>query len=122
MGSNPINLAVRFLLELSVLLAMGMWGWKLSDHWMRLILALAIPVLAMIIWGVFAVPEDPSRSGIAPVPIPGGIRLLIELTFFGIGSWMFYDLGYTKVGLTTAIVVVIHYVISYDRIVWLLSN
>ena len=122
MGSNPINLAVRFLLELTILLTMGMWGWKLSDNWMRFILALTIPIIAMIIWGVFAVPEDPSRSGEAPIPVPGAIRLIIELTFFGIGSWMLYNLGYAKVGLVLAIIVVIHYIISYDRIIWLLSR
>ena len=122
MGSNPINLAIRFLLELTVVLAMGMWGWKLSDSWMRLILALALPIVAMIIWGVFAVPEDPSRSGEAPIPTPGVIRIIIELTFFGIGSWMLYDLGFSKVGLIVAIIVVIHYIISYDRIIWLMSK
>jgi hypothetical protein len=33
MGSHPINLAIRFLLEVVALTSMGMWGWRASDGW-----------------------------------------------------------------------------------------
>ncbi|KAA3622559.1 MAG: DUF2568 domain-containing protein [Bacteroidetes bacterium] len=122
MGSNPINLAVRFLLELSALIAMGMWGWKLSDNWTRFIFVIIIPVIAMAIWGTFAVVDDPSRSGQAPVPIPGIVRLLIELAFFSFAVWTLKDLGYEKLSLWMGIIVIVHYAISYDRIIWLLSR
>jgi hypothetical protein len=42
-----------------------------------------IPLLAATAWGVFNVKGDPSRSGKAPVPVPGIVRLLLELAFFG---------------------------------------
>ena len=51
MGSHPINLAIRFLLELSALLAMGVWGWRQSEGWFRFLLALGIPVIAAVVWG-----------------------------------------------------------------------
>ena len=122
MGSNPINLMIRFLLELNVLLAMGMWGWKLSDNWLRFILAIAIPVIAMTIWGTFAVPDDPSRSGQALVQVSGVIRLLIEFTFFSVSVWMLNDMGLPKWSLWVGIITVVHYAMSYDRIIWLLTQ
>ena len=63
MGSHPINLAIRFLLEITALITMGFWGWRQSEGWFRYILALIIPILAAVVWGTFAVPNDPSRSG-----------------------------------------------------------
>jgi hypothetical protein len=119
MGSNPINLAFRFLLELTTLFALGKWGWSLSANWMSYILAVAFPAVAMVIWAVFAVADDPSRSGASPVPVSGIARLLIEFTFFGIGAWALYTTGQAQMATDMAILVVLHYLISYDRIIWL---
>lgn len=58
MGSNPINLTVRFFLELTALIAMGFWGWKQGEGLLRFVLALSIPIVAAVMWGVFAVPND----------------------------------------------------------------
>lgn len=122
MGSHPLNLTIRFLLELSALASMGIWGWKLSDNWIHYLLAFGIPLLAAVIWGTFAVPNDPNRSGNAPVPVPGIIRLIIELIIFGFAVWALYDTGYSKLSLIIGIIVVVHYIVSYDRIHWLLSK
>ena len=122
MGSNPINLAIRFLLEISALLAMGVWGWRQSDNWLRFGLALGIPIMAALIWGLFAVPEDPSRSGSAPISVPGIIRLLIEIAFFVLSVWMLYNLHYVRLSWVLGLIVAIHYLISYDRILWLIRH
>jgi len=122
MGSNPINLGVRFILELIALGAMGMWGWKLSDNWMRFILAIAIPLIAMFIWGTFAIPDDPSRSGEAPIPVSGLIRLLIECSFFGFAVWIFHDLGMSRWSIWMGIITIAHYAFSYDRVIWMLNK
>ncbi len=122
MGSNPINLAIRFLLELIALASIGLWGWELSNGIMKYILAIGLPVIAGTVWGTFAVPNDPSRSGKAPVAVHGAIRLVIELSFFYFATWALYDLGYTKLSWIVGVVVIIHYLISYDRIYWLLKQ
>jgi hypothetical protein len=122
MGSHPINLIIRFLLELSALTAMGLWGWKQNDGWFRFILVLGIPIIAAIIWGVFNVPNDPSRSGEAPIVVSGIVRLVIELAFFTIAALALNDLGYIKLSWVIGILVVIHYIISYDRIIWLINR
>ncbi|MEM9326895.1 MAG: YrdB family protein [Bacteroidota bacterium] len=122
MGSHPLNLALRFLLELTALFVTGLWGWKQTDSWWRFLLAIGLPVVIGAIWVTFAVPDDPSRSGNAPVVVPGFVRLVIELCMLGFGSWALYQLGHTGMGLGLAVTILIHYVISYDRVAWLLSQ
>jgi hypothetical protein len=122
MNSNPINLAMRFLLEIFSLTAIGIWGWKQSDNWERYFLAIGLPLIAAAIWGTFAVANDPSRSGNAPVPVSGIVRLGIEFLFFGFATWALYNMESNKLSFSLAIVVAIHYVISYDRIFWLLKQ
>ncbi len=122
MGSHPINLALRFLLELAALCSTGYWGWKQSDSWYRFLLAAGIPIILAAIWGTFAVPDDPSRSGSAQVAVPGIVRLVLELAIFASATWALYDLGMVKWSWILGLAVIIHYVISYDRILWLSAH
>ena len=119
MGSNPINLAVRFLLEIVGLVALGWWGWNQAEGVLRFVLPLGIPLLAAVLWGTFAVPDDPSRSGEARVPVPGIVRLLLELAFFAAATGSLFAVEAITLGWIYGIAVLIHYAISYDRIAWL---
>jgi hypothetical protein len=122
MGTHPLNLAVRFVLELAALYALGRWGWRHGDGGWRFVVAAAIPLIAASAWGVFAVPGDPSRSGLAPVPVSGLARLALELGFFASATLALYDLGYTVLTATFSTAIVVHYLLSYDRIRWLISQ
>lgn len=122
MGLHPINLTIRFLLEMSALVSAGMWGLEQSDGWLRFVLMIGIPILLAAIWGVFAVPNDPSRSGNAPIVTSGIIRFAIETGFFLFATWSLYDMGLNKLSLIFGVIVVLHYIISYNRIKWLLSQ
>lgn len=122
MGSNPINLGVRFLLELAALIIFGFWGWSISEGGLRFVLAILFPVLAAILWGTFAVIDDPSRSGKAPVPVPGLIRLILEILFFTLAAIAFFQIGNENYARIFTGVVVIHYLLSYDRVIWLLQQ
>lgn len=122
MSSNPINLALRFLLEIFSLTVIGIWGWSQSDYWERYVLAIGLPVIAAVIWGTFAVANDPSRSGNAPVPVSGIVRLGIEFLFFGFATWALYNMEANQLSLMLGALVLVHYVISYDRIFWLLTK
>jgi hypothetical protein len=122
MGTHPVNLVVRFLLELSALFVLGLWGWHQRDDGFRIVAALAIPLIAAALWGTFAVPHDPTRSGSAPVPISGVLRLALELGFFGSATLALYYLGFGKLTAALGTAVVIHYLLSYDRIRWLVSG
>jgi len=122
MGSHPINLAFRFLLELTALAVMGIWGWHFGTDWTRFVFAFVIPVFTAAIWGIFAVPNDPSRSGAAPVPVPGILRLVTELAIFACAIWMIYDLRYPLFSRLFGAAVVSHYLLSMDRILWLIQK
>ncbi len=60
---HPLNLAVRFALELAALAALAAWGWSLTDSWWRWATAAGLVLIAAFVWGTFAVPGDPSRGG-----------------------------------------------------------
>ncbi|MBC8376470.1 MAG: YrdB family protein [FCB group bacterium] len=122
MGSHPINLAFRFLLEISALISFGLWGWKLSESGWRYLLVLIVPIMFAIAWGVFNVPEDPSRSGNAPIIVSGAVRLVLELAFFTLASLALFQLGYQNLWWILGSAVILHYLISYDRIMWLLAR
>lgn len=122
MGIHPLNMTLRLFLEMGTLFAYGYWGWTQHDGIWRFIWALGLIIAAAVIWGTFAVPDDPSRSGKAPVPVPGIVRLILELVFFAAGVWAFYAAGRPIWGLTLGILTIIHYGISYDRNLWLLKR
>ncbi|BAV47782.1 hypothetical protein MesoLj113a_21910 [Mesorhizobium sp. 113-1-2] len=122
MGNAWWNLTLRFLLELAALLGLGIAGWTLSDGWWRWGLALALPLVAAVLWGIFAVPNDPSRSGRAPVPVPGTVRLTLELIILFGGAASFYLTGHTTTGIIMALLIAISYAFSLDRLGWLLKQ
>ena len=122
MGSHPLNLALRFLLEICALFALGYWGWTQHDGLARWLWVIGAPLIAAILWGTFAVPNDPSRSGHAPIPTPGALRLLLELLIFAVSAIAIIVSQQKSTGMILAILVLFHYVISYDRILWLFRN
>ena len=92
MASNPLNLAFRFILELTALVAIGYWGWMTGEGWTRWILMLGVPLIAAVLWGVFRVDNDPGK---APVRVPGFLRLALELAYFAFAVWALSDAGAT---------------------------
>lgn len=103
-------------------MAIGIWGLGQSAGWVHISLGLGMPIIVGAIWGIFAVPNDPSRSGKAPLSIPGTVRLLIEIAILTFASWALYDLGFVRLGVVFGILITIHYLLSYDRIIWLMSR
>lgn len=122
MGSHPVNLGLRFLLELAALASYGYWGWSAGNGWIKYLLVITLPILAAIVWGTFAVPDDPSRSGKAPVPVPGSVRLVLELLIFGLAGWALFDRGAPVIGWIYTFLLILHYSLSFDRIQWLFSK
>lgn len=119
MSSNPINLGIRFLLELAGLVAMGYWGWHSAEGGWRWLPALGVPIVAAVVWGTFRVENDPGK---APVRVPGVVRLLLELAYFGFAAWSLYDAGAITLSWMLAGATLLHYAVSYDRILWLLRQ
>jgi len=121
-GMYPVNLLLRFLLEISALVVFGYFGWYLGTGLFRFIAVAGFPLMMAIVWGVFAVPGDPSRSGRAPIPIPGLIRLLIESGLFILAFLILLLLQVHPWAGIYGILVITHYIMSVDRIKWLLNR
>ncbi|NHI89273.1 MAG: DUF2568 domain-containing protein [Candidatus Thorarchaeota archaeon] len=118
-GANDL---LRFILELWALVAFGYWGLNQSFGLINYVLMILLPVLVAVLWGVFAVPNDPSRSGGAPVPVPGTIRLLLEFLIFGSAFLALYWGGLFYLSLVFISLVIIHYILARERIRWLLNT
>jgi hypothetical protein len=119
MANNPVVLLVRFLLEIAVLFALGYWGWALHTGLARALLTVGLPIFAAIVWGVFRTPGYP---GNAPVPVPGPLRLALEVLVFGAGVWAFSAADRPTWAWVFATIIVIHYLISYDYVIALLRT
>lgn len=120
-GYHPVNLAFRFVLEMAAFVALAVGGYAIGSGVISWIFAIGLPVAAMAAWGTFNVPGDRSRSGEAPVPVPGVVRLIVEIDVFGVAVIVVWFANPTfAIALLAG--VIIHYALSIDRIKWLLAN
>jgi len=120
-GFHPANLAFRFVLEIVALIAIGVGAYSLVSGILAWILAIGLPLVAAVSWGTFNVPGDRSRSGKAPIEVPGVVRLTLELVVFLAAVVLFWSVS-PIAATVLGIGVLIHYLLSTDRIRWLLAN
>jgi hypothetical protein len=111
-------LGLRFLLELCALVAFGRYGYEEGGFAGMLVL----PISAAAIWGVFDVPSDPSRSGEAPLRVPGLVRLCLELAFFGAAMVLLSRTGWRAGSPWLGGAALALYTVGNDRIAWLLKH
>lgn len=119
---SPGQAAFRFLIELAALACWGIAGWQLVDGAARWILVVLLPGFAAFLWGAFRAPDDHSANGASPIPVPGLVRLLLELDVL-LGAALVVALVWRPaVGGILAIAVVAHYASTPGRIRWLLAQ
>jgi hypothetical protein len=119
---RPWNLALRLGLEIGALIGLGVAAWNQTGGVARWIAVVALPLAGAALWGTFNVLDDPSRSGEAPVEVPGWVRLTVELFVLG-GGWVAYVIaGNPVISATFAALTVLHYAVSRARVCWLLNR
>ena len=121
---QPIVLGlVRFCMELIAFGGLFWWGWSIADSGPGSIaLGALFFAIAAVLWGTFAVPDDPSRNPDPPIGVPGWLRLTIELGIFGVAAWGIWVSGARWLSETLLTLVGITYVLTYDRALWLLRQ
>jgi Protein of unknown function (DUF2568) len=119
MANNPLNLGLRFLLELAGLAALGLWGWSLGGGALRFVWAILFPLVGAALWGVFRVPNDGGRP---VVHVPGVARLALEVVYFGAATWGLRAAVSPGAAWVFGGVVLLHYLTSYDRLLWLVRQ
>jgi hypothetical protein len=112
---------IRFVLEVLALVGIGWWGAGLFSGWLAILSGAFFVTLTMLVWGVFNVLNDPSRSGKAPIRVPGKVRLAIEIVVFLFGT---FALSHIEIwyGIFYFIVVIAHYIHTKERVKWLLKQ
>jgi len=98
------------------------YGSTLSEGWMSWFLALLLPMGAMAAWGIFAVSDDPSRSGKTVVETPGWVRLMLEILIFILGVLFLLQLGYPVAAYVFMGLLILHHILYRDRMLWLIRK
>ncbi len=120
---TPWVLSLRFGLEMGSLIALGAWARRFAGHGVAgWVAAIAVPLVVAIVWGTFAVPGDPSRSGKAPVRVSGGVRLLIEMAVFFAGAAALVTLGWWPWFDAFIAAFVVHQAGAMKRLQWMLRQ
>lgn len=88
-----VALAVRFLLQVSLLLVLGLWGFQLPDSLgIGLLLGLGAAAAGALIWRLFVSPSRPIELGRIR-------RLLVELALFGAAAGALWQMHRPLIGL-----------------------
>jgi Protein of unknown function (DUF2568) len=116
------QLAIRFGLEVASLVAIGRYAGGLFRGLWAYAAAWGVPLLIALLWATFAVKGDPSRSGNAPVPIPGLVRLALEMAVF-LGGAAALAARNNRVALAIFLAAfVLHHSMTTGRLTWLLRQ
>lgn len=116
------NLGLRFLLEIAALIGVGALMWDQTSGVVRWIAVIAVPVAVAAVWGIFNVADDPSRSGGAPVAVPGWVRLFLELLVLAGGAVSVGVAWGPWLGWAMAGLILVHYAVSLSRVRWLVGQ
>jgi Protein of unknown function (DUF2568) len=106
MALRGANLALRFLLELCALAALGYWGWTSGSGATRWLLAAAGVGAMAVVWGLFLAPKR-------RIDLSGPVRLAIEFVVFGAAAAALAATGHTALAITFAVVAVISGTLNY---------
>ena len=124
-GRSPLiraTLGLRLLLEIGLIggiVVAAILHYDGATVWIAAVVGIA---LAVGMWGVFAVPGDPSRSGKTVIATPGAVRPIIEIGLFAtVTAWLVVGEGYALAALLGG-GAVIHFASWPARIRWLLAN
>jgi hypothetical protein len=87
---KPLNLPLKFLLELGALAAVGLWGASVVGGVAAALLAVGLPVVVAVLWGAFAAPRARRR-------LPLRLRAPFELGGFALAAvalWLAASAGW----------------------------
>lgn len=87
------NLALAFALELAMLAAFAVAGWAATPIlWLRVVLAVGLPALAITLWAVWAAPKAKKRR-LKPGPL-----LMFKIAMFGAATLAWWLSGHPFIG------------------------
>ena len=100
-----VNLALRFLLELAVLVALGYWGFHVDRGMLvKVGLGIGAPLVAAGVWAIFGAPKSDHH-------LTGGWYVLLEIVVFGSAAIALAAARQTTLAAVFAAVVVVNAVL-----------
>ena len=97
-----LNLGIRFCVELATFASLSYWGASINTSAaLRTILAVSVPLVAMVAWSRLLAPRAPGR-------LSGPAALIVELSIFAIATWALVSSGMGLVGMIYASLAVIN--------------
>ena len=101
------NLALAFLLELVAIASFAYWGFNASDSTvLKIVLGVGTPIVAIVLWGVFAAPRSERR-------LQGSAYLVFKVIFFALAILALIAAGSVTLGLIFALVFVANTILAY---------
>ena len=102
-----INLALRGIMELGIVAALGFWGFHTGRNtFMKIILGISAPVIIFGFWGLVDFRNAGSKSEY--------IRLIQELLLSGLAAAALYFAGQTILAWILALISIIHHIFVYS--------
>jgi Protein of unknown function (DUF2568) len=102
-----INGVLAFSLELTMLVAMGYWAYQQGKSgFLKILFAIALPALAIVLWGLFAAPKANYR-----IAFPA--RIFFELTLFLLGAFLLYLTGHKNLAIVFAVLAILCETLAY---------
>jgi hypothetical protein len=95
------NLAVKFLLELAAFAALAYWGARTGHGGWAVVAAIAAPLAAVLVWGLFAAPRAKRR-------LPVAARAPLELAVFGLAAGGLAAAGAVTLAIVFGAVVIVN--------------
>ena len=98
-------LTVAFVSELAALAALAVWGWSTSGSTpVRIVLAVGTPLVAAVLWGVFAAPHAPVRVA--------ALALLVKIVVFGAAVLALLATGHPRFAIALAVAALLSSLLS----------
>ena len=98
------NLGVAFGMEIAGLGIFAWWGWRTGDNLgLRVLLAIGLPLIAAVTWGLFAAPTADYGS---PV-----VTTVVKVAFFGLAGLALWSLDHRVVAATFVLTVAVNLII-----------
>lgn len=114
MNLQDLNQTLRFILEILALAALGYWGWNTGTGITQYVLAIGAPLVAAAIWALFRVEEEAPEHPV--VKVTGGVRITTEVTLFTVAVVLLYITGQKDFAFILALLMLVHYVLDYERV------
>jgi hypothetical protein len=95
------NLALKFLVELAAFAAFAVWGADTADGIWAVVLAVAAPAVAIVLWAIFAAPKSERR-------LSGAARVPFELGVFGLAAVGLIVAGHAALGIAFTVVAAVN--------------